>query len=368
MHPDREFSVYPNQTVRIALHILYWVLMSFLILTITAYSFRIKAFSEITLLFSGGVLVSTILIHYFICFFVFQHIRKKRWVNVMADVLIVYLLPVAATTGILNLLKYLHPGDAMIERLYHNFAVNDIAKVFSGGLIIWIVSFIIWFNTIGIIIKIVKDFYESSLEKFAIAQEKNSMEINFLRAQIQPHFLFNSLNSIYGLVLENEEASKIIIQLSNLLRFSLYDSAKGNITLKEEIDFLTNYIFLEKMRHKESRVQIEYDFDQVESLEKTIKPLILINFIENAFKHGVNASIKHVWVKIVMTEKDGILTFRVSNNKPANTVRKKTVEQTNGGLGLKNVRRRLELEYPTRYSLDIKETEDIYEAALVIKL
>jgi sensor histidine kinase YesM len=191
------------------------------------------------------------------------------------------------------------------------------------------------------------------------------MEISFLRAQIQPHFLFNTLNSIYGLIIQNEEASKVVIQLSNLLRFSLYDSVKDHITLKEEIDFLSNYLLLEKMRYKESRVQIDYDFEQIENKEKIIKPLILINFIENAFKHGVNATIQSAWIKLSMTEKEGILIFRSANNKPV-TAKRKT--ESTGGLGLKNVRRRLELEYQTRYSLDIKDTDDVYEVALILKL
>jgi LytS/YehU family sensor histidine kinase len=232
---------------------------------------------------------------------------------------------------------------------------------------VWFLSFLIYFNSFGVIIKIVKDFHESSLEKFAIAREKNSMEISFLRAQLHPHFLFNTLNSIYGLIIQNEEASKVLIQLSNLLRFSLYDSAKEHITLKEEIDFLSNYLLLEKMRYKESRVQIAYDFAQIESKERVIKPLILINFIENAFKHGVNATINNAWIKLCITEKDGLLTFHAANNKPVAATGKKNNEST-GGLGLKNVRRRLELEYQTRHTLNIKETDDVYAVALTLYL
>lgn len=367
MDRNNEFSVYPNQTIKHVLHVLYWVLMFLFIVVITSYSFRTAVFNEDNVLFSGSVLLNTIIIHYFICHFAFRHIRKKRWVMVLVDILLVYVLSVIITTGSLTFLKYSRHQNVVIDRLYERYAVTHWENIFSGALLIWILSFIIWFNTLGIVIKIVKDFHESSLEKLAIAHEKNSMEINFLRAQIQPHFFFNSLNSIYGLVLENEEATKVIIQLSNLLRFSLYDSEKGSITLKEEIDFLISYLLLEKMRHKESRVQIEYNFNEIENTEKTIKPLILINFIENAFKHGINANINNTWVRIAITEKEGILTFRAANNKPAASPNKKSSEKPSG-LGLKNVRRRLELEYHTRYSLDIKETEEVYEVALIIKL
>jgi LytS/YehU family sensor histidine kinase len=238
---------------------------------------------------------------------------------------------------------------------------------FNRKIIIGVLSFTIWFNIPGIILKILKDYHESTLEKLAIAQEKNTMEINFLRAQIQPHFLFNSLNTVYGLVIENEKASKVVIQLANLLRFSLYGSTKEHITLKEEIEFLTNYLQLEKLRHKESRVQIDYDFEQVQNGEKIIKPLILINFIENAFKHSINASIQNTWIKLSITEKEGMLTFHAVNNKPVASVAKKE-PATVGGLGLKNVRRRLELEYHERHMLNIKETDNQYEVALVLML
>lgn len=367
MERSNEFSIYPNQSAKHLLHILYWVMMLFFIMVITSYSFRASVFNTENVLFSCSVLFNTILIHYFVCHFGFQHIRKKRWALIILDIPAIYLLSLLITTSSLSLLRYLRPDNTVISKLYQQFTVNSFGKPFDSELLLWIFSLIIWFNTFGIIIKIVKDFHESSLEKFAIAQEKNSMEISFLRAQIQPHFLFNTLNSIYGLIIQNEEASKVVIQLSNLLRFSLYDSAKGYITLKEEIEFLSNYLLLEKMRYKESRVQIEYNFEQIENKEKSIKPLILINFIENAFKHGINATIKTAWIKLSMTEKDGILTFHSANNKPVAATGKRSNEST-GGLGLKNVRRRLELEYQTRYSLDIKETDDVYEVALILKL
>jgi hypothetical protein len=365
MERSSEFSIYPNRSVKHLLHLLYWVLMLFFIMVITSYSFRASVFSTESMLFSCGVLVNTILVHYFVCNFVFRHVMRQRWVLIVLDIPAVYIISLLTTTCTLTWLRYFRPENAIVDRLYKQFTVHSIGKPFEGELILWILSLLIWFNTVGIIIKIVKDFHESSLEKFAIAQEKNSMEISFLRAQIQPHFLFNTLNSIYGLIIHNEEASNVVIQLSNLLRFSLYDSAKGHITLKEEIEFLSNYLLLEKMRYKESRVQIEYDFGQIENKEKIIKPLILINFIENAFKHGINATIKHAWIKLSMTEKEGILTFHSANNKPITS--KKTHESA-GGLGLKNVRRRLELEYQTRYSLDIKETDEVYEVSLILKL
>lgn len=367
MERNNEFSLYSSLSMRHFLHILYWTGMLYFIMFITSYSLHGNIFNTDNTLFACAVLFNTILIHYFICNVVFRHVRQRQWLVLVADILLIYLASLYIKTGALYMIRQLYPANEVVARLYTQFSTGSLQKPFTGDRLVWVSSFIVWFNALGVIIKIVKDFHESSLEKLAIAQERNNMEINFLRAQIQPHFLFNSLNSIYGLVIDNEEASRVVIQLSNLLRFSLYDSAKEHITLREEIEFLSSYLLLEKMRYKESRVKIEYNFEQIDNKEKIIKPLILINFIENAFKHGINASINNAWIKLSVTEKEGLLTFHAANNKPPAPGNKKQGDGA-GGLGLKNVRRRLELEYHTRYSLDIKDTDDTYEVALVLKL
>lgn len=367
MWRDNHFSIYPNQSTRVALHILYWIIVYFFTLFINGFSFEGNIFNPPNLLFSTSTILTTALVHYFICYVTFPKVRQKKWLQVILHLFFVYIASVLLARTSLVILKDLFPNSRMIVLSYNMFKLDTLRNIFSYSVVLWTLSITIWYNILGIAIKVGKDFYENWQEKLAVIREKNTMELNFLRAQIQPHFLFNALNSIYGLVLENEEASKVVLQLSDLLRFSLYGSAKGEITLREEMEFLTNYILLEKMRHKKSRVSIDYNFEAVENREARITPLILVNFIENAFKHGINASIKNTWVNVVMTEQAGILTFEVSNNKPAPTAVKKKDDQSSG-VGLMNVKRRLELEYPDRFSLDIKETEDIYSIKLIIKL
>lgn len=268
----------------------------------------------------------------------------------------------------LKVLKDMYPENSVISGMYLRYGVDHFSKIVALNSIIWVLTFTIWYTIPGVTIKVIKDSYENIQEKLAIIKEKNAIELNFLRAQIQPHFLFNALNSIYGLVIENEAASQAVLQLSNLLRFTIHDSTKSDITLQEEIVFLTNYILLEKIRQKESRVQINYDFEKIGNRERFIKPLIIVNFIENAFKHGINASIKKMWVNMTMVEADGILTFQIANNKPETTSASLAGDNKRHGIGLSNVQRRLELEYQDCYSLHVKETEDIFEVILVIKL
>ncbi|MFT3823317.1 MAG: sensor histidine kinase [Chitinophagaceae bacterium] len=369
MELSNEFSIYRTRKGRVLIHILYWLGLSFFVQFVNTFSFNLSPFSKECILFTLGVTIAVIVVHYFICHFMFRHIRKKKWLLVAFDLVMVYVLYFLILKLVLIVVMRLYPNHAGFVMLDNNLSVSNLWNISNRrrSLVIGILSFIVWYNGPGLILKIAKDYHESTQEKLAIARERNSMEINFLRAQIQPHFLFNSLNSIYGLVIENEKASKVVIQLADLLRFSLYDSTREHITLKEEVGFLTNYLQLEKIRHKESRVQIEYDFSRIGNLEKTIKPLMLVNFVENAFKHGINASIHNAWIKLSITEKDGLLTFHSVNNKPVAAINKKTNESA-GGLGLKNVQRRLELEYPARYKLDVHETTDAYEVVLILHL
>lgn len=365
---NNKFSIYHSQSARILLHILYWIVFYLFILFVSRLSFNLSLLDPINVLFSCGELLIIIMIHYFLIYFTLPYVRKRRWLVVFTNVVLVYLISVIGAAVIFKMLKESYPESAIISSYHERYGIHHFAKLFSFNSALWVLINIIWYTIPGMFIKIIKDTYENLQEKLAIIEEKNAIELNFLRAQIQPHFLFNSLNNIYGLVIDNELACQAVLQLSDLLRFSIHDGKKNNITLKEEIVFLINYIHLEKIRHKEERVQIDYNFEKIETKELPIKPLILVNFIENAFKHGINASIKKMWVDIEMKEDNGILTFRIANNK-AQINAASTVPETKGnGIGLSNVLRRLELEYHECYSLDVKETEDIYEVVLVIKL
>lgn len=368
MSGNNKFSIYHSQSTRISLHILYWIVFYFFMLFVSRLSFNMRLFDPINVLFSCGELLIIITIHYFISYFTFSYVREKKWRNVFINLLLVYLISVMGATVIFKVLKELHPESEVISTYYRHYAVDDYTKLFSFNSALWVLINIVWYTIPGMLIKIIKDTYESLQEKLAIIKEKNAIELNFLRAQIQPHFLFNSLNNIYGLVIDNEIACQAVLQLSDLLRFSIHDGKKDIIKLQEEIVFLSNYIQLEKIRHKEERVQINYDFDKIENKDLPIKPLILVNFIENAFKHGVNASIYKMWVNIDMVEESGLLTFRIANNKPPIAVASPVIDTKSNGIGLSNVQRRLELEYRECYSLHVKETEEIFEVVLVIKL
>ena len=184
-----------------------------------------------------------------------------------------------------------------------------------------------------------------------------------MKSQIHPHFLFNTLNNLYRLVMDNEQAGEVVLKLADLLRFTLYESQTDAIPIKSVVEFLQNYLSLEKIRLKES-LTLEYDFSQINNIENPIAPLLFINFIENAFKHGSKSSNDAFRVQIKLAETKNIVSFEISNSKPKKTILSDQVS----GNGINNIKKRLNFLYPDRYKLEIIETPNLYKVNLNIQL
>lgn len=190
-------------------------------------------------------------------------------------------------------------------------------------------------------------------------EEKRKAELIVLKSQLNPHFLFNTLNGIYALSLENSsETSKAIVKLSELMRYMVSEIKKENVLLRDEIKYLQNYIDLQRLRLGET-VKITFDTAGVNPKLK-ISPLLFIVFVENAFKYGINTSkISEIFIQIKNTQND--LYFCVKNQKG----NEKNDSATQ--IGLENVIRRLELIYPQQHTLRINETDEEYFVELIIK-
>lgn len=359
-----KFSIYTNWQSRIAMHFLFWTLVFSLLLVICKSLFGVEYISSAVLIYTFLVVLVIICNHYFLSYFTLPLLEKKLWI-VPLHLILVYIFSSIFTIMSLEFLARTFPEIKLLKRQSELYYIHNISDVFSYRAFLWFVSLVLFYNILAFFLKFAKNYYETNQDRLALIREKNIMEVNFLRSQIQPHFLFNTLNNIYGLVIENEKASQSIIKLSDLLRFSLYESSKGNVTLEREVSFLTDYINLEQMRHKDKRVKIDYDFDHIADHQQKIKPLLIVNFIENAFKHGINANVNYSWVKIVLRSEQNVVTFTIENNKPINSSVKVMKEI---GVGLANVRRRLDLEYPERYDLSIKDTMEIYEVKLTLRI
>jgi len=194
---------------------------------------------------------------------------------------------------------------------------------------------------------------------FAIKNETSKNELKHLQSQVNPHFFFNVLNNLYGLVeRDSKKAQALIIKLSDMMRYSIYDGQKEFVDIAAEKAYLDNYIDLHKMRYVKN---IEVNFEtNIEDEELKIMPLMFIILMENAFKHGVEKLRFDAFVHIKLTSTNNSLYFEVKNNMDPEE------EISKNGVGLKNLRRRLELVYPKQHSLDVIQENDIYTAKLAI--
>jgi len=199
-----------------------------------------------------------------------------------------------------------------------------------------------------------------------LQKEQLETELRFLRAQISPHFFFNTLNNIYALSLEkSDRAPDTIIKLSDLMRYVLYGTRNKNQCLKKELDFMANYIELERIRHNQD-LELNYEVTG-EPKGKKIAPLLLVQFIENAFKHGANRSIGKVTIDIFVRIEEKFIYFRVSNTKPPGEAAPD--KRNEGGIGLSNVEKRLKLRYrEDEYRLDTFDGPENYTINLKLKL
>lgn len=194
-----------------------------------------------------------------------------------------------------------------------------------------------------------------------LEKEKLEAELKFLRAQTNPHFLFNTLNNIYALARKkSDETPEVVMKLSKLLRFMLYESARPSISLAEELRVMDNYIELERIRY-DDRLQIEME-RLIDNEQQPIAPLILLPFVENAFKHGASESRFQSFIHLSITLQNGVLTFMISNS-----MAEADDQPIQENIGLSNVRRQLQLMYPD-HQLSLESLKDRFSVCLILNL
>ena len=188
--------------------------------------------------------------------------------------------------------------------------------------------------------------------------EKAKTELSLLRMQINPHFFFNTLNNLYALTIKNsKQAPEVILKLSDMMRYTIYEGEKELVTLNDEIDYLNNYIELHKIRYKKS-VDIIFTQDIDTSLQ--IAPLLFIILLENAFKHGIQTLAENAYIHMSLKENKEQICFEIENNFDPKE------EAKSNGIGLKNLKKRLSLLYPQKHDLIVEKTKNTYKTTLKI--
>ena len=230
----------------------------------------------------------------------------------------------------------------------------------------YIVMLIITFCA-AVVIAVLRRYFFTSKTKLERLSSATLAELSQLRTQLNPHFLFNALNSLYTAAhREKSEATAEGIQrLADIMRFMLSENNHERILLEKEIQYLENYLYIQRLRVDETQgVDITISLT-VSTPHAYIAPMMLIPFVENAFKHGISHR-SPSWIHVSLTVENGKLDFHVANSRHQKTAH--DPEEFQGGIGMPNIRKRLELIYAHRYTLDIKETNDEYSAKLTLQL
>ncbi len=207
-------------------------------------------------------------------------------------------------------------------------------------------------------------WYQQQQLNNELVQQNLRTELYYLKVQMHPHFLFNTLNNVYSLCLKKSDiAAPVVLKLSELISYMLYDSEKDTIDLVKELKYIHGYIELEKIRYGD---RIAVSFNESGDLDgKQIAPLLLLPLVENAFKHGLCEDTENVWITIDIKMKQGIFYFKIRNSVNPLIPNQKPDPK---GLGLQNLKRRLALSYPSAYTMEITKDIDYFEVDLKVKL
>jgi LytS/YehU family sensor histidine kinase len=217
-------------------------------------------------------------------------------------------------------------------------------------------------SAIALMLKFGKQWYHKQYRNLQLQKENTEARMRLLTAQVHPHFLFNTLNNIYSQAqTESPKSSKMIMGLSDMLRYILYEGQKSLVPLKQELMMISEYINLEKIRYGNKLDIHVLTPDKTDDIY--IAPLLLLPFVENCFKHGTSNMLQNPWINLTLELKGTTLVMKLMNGKPT---------QQNGkskaGIGIKNVRQRLELLYTNKYELQIREEEVLFVVDLRIEL
>lgn len=333
-------------------HLIFWSFIIFLLVLSVLFSKEPQTVYTIAVNFgySGLINISIFYINYTLLIPLLVKEQKKYGLYMGAILLLIVVMSAIKTVlASLNADIVLLVSDGG-RREFVTLGKYALAAVFTSG----------FFIVVSSLLKFGIDWFGNERIQRNLESEKKEMELQFLKSQLNPHFLFNSLNNIYSLAYQkSDKTADAIMKLSEIMRYMIYESNDSWVSLSKEIEYLHSYIELQKLRFRDGAA-VEFQLNG-EIDDQQIVPLILISFVENAFKHGVANDPKDP-IKINIIANQKILHFSITNKK--NQHNKDEV----GGVGLNNVERRLQLLYPERYKLNIVNSATHYTSELMLDL
>ncbi|MBK8492040.1 MAG: histidine kinase [Saprospirales bacterium] len=343
---SRIFSVLSQ---RIVYHTLFWALFLVAATSLDAYTsgvtFRQSLDNQyINVIIYAGVVYMNIF------YLIPNYLAQKRFLTYFG-LFILIVLTVTPIKVVIYYFKFSHIPNAQEE------LVNQMNFYF-------IPTFLI--ATSSTLIKIVIDRVRHLREMQELETQTMQSELRFLKSQINPHFLFNTLNNLYALTLKKSDlAPEIVLKLSEMMRYMLYECNEKQVLLSKEVNYLQNHLDLEALRQG-SNVEVTFEVNGQISDQK-IAPLMFIPFLENSFKHGLSHHISQGYIKIQLDVKDQTVRLFIENSKPE-SLPLPDHSRRSGGIGLVNVRRRLDLLYPGKYELRLNDAPRTYAIELTLNL
>ncbi len=341
---------------RIASHLLFWVFfLAIFSLLGTLNTGTLDHIYNYAAMLPAQVLAAYTLNYYQVPKLLF---KKRYGAFALSFLLSVYLISALARWCVIHIAEPLFREEFTQESIVE--ILSDVPYLFGVYFpVVYIYAFII------LIVKIIKSRFNEKHEIEILQKEKAKSELKFLKAQIQPHFLFNTLNNLYALTLSKSDlAPTVVLKLSELLDFILYQSNEPFITIEKEMELIQGFIDLEQLRYgEELDLVFEHSIDEPST---HIAPLLLVPLVENAFKHGSSGSDAKAKIHIHLMVLNQKLTFTIYNSKTEKALDK--VVSKKQGIGTFNLNRQLELNYPNNHDLEVKDAEDSYWVKLSLDL
>jgi two-component system, LytTR family, sensor kinase len=329
---------------QIIFHLLFWILYTLIFYALNK-KYNVNTLVPFNTFITTAVQIGLI---YFIRYYLFpKYYQKGR--------------PVFFSFLALSSILYFIPIVWMVAMIIFKINVTFSRLLTIDLLFAYLVTMVIVFISVLVTLLIEKERKKNELSHFE--KEKKEMELFALKSQIDSHFLFNTLNNIYGLALKKSDLTpQSVLYLSEILNFVIYETKKDFYPLSKEIQLIKYYIELEKMRYGDS-FSIGFEATDVDE-DSCITPLILFTFLENSFKHGISKTMQRPWVKIRLKSSVSEIFFEIENSVPLNP--ENVGQEGSKGIGLENIRRRLALLYPQMHKLITRRDENSFYAGLTL--
>ncbi|SEO20515.1 Histidine kinase [Mucilaginibacter gossypiicola] len=338
-----------STTLRHALvHGAYWVLITGFFIYEKRYLIYKASMPYFVACVAGRIVLLIIIAYFNLQYFLPRYLLKKRYAAYF-------------TAIILSVIGYL-AAQSLFDFYLYGYVVGPMRNSNLVESLSYNFFSTLWYLGLMLALKLSMDWYSQQLIIQKITVEKLNAEVNFLRAQVNPHFLFNVLNNLYALTLKKSElAPDVVLKLSEMMEYMLYDSTGERVPLEKEVGYLHSYMELERLRFG-GEADIDLNID-AEINGHEIAPLLLIPLVENAFKHGLARQTKSSWLRVDIGLKQSTLEVIIENAKPSSVI-----NNGKGGIGLDNLRKRLDLLYPNKHELWLEDRENSFWVKLVIGL